>query len=137
MSEVRLSGRAASPGLAIGPVVSMAPTASVSREPSGDPVKEADELRAAIAAAAVGLGELMERSEGEAADILSFQVAMLEDAALAEGAYHAIEAGIPADEAWRAGLEAEIAGYESGGDDYFKARSADLADIRDRVLAHL
>ena len=62
---------------------------------------------------------------------------MLEDEALAEGAYHAIAAGVAADRAWRSALEAEIAGYATAEDEYFRARAADLADIRDRVLAHL
>ena len=68
---------------------------------------------------------------------MEFQVAMLEDDALAEGAYDAISAGIAADHAWRAALDAEIAGYRSAEDEYFRARAADLVDIRDRVLAHL
>jgi phosphoenolpyruvate-protein phosphotransferase (PTS system enzyme I) len=137
MGEIRLSGRAASPGLAIGPVVSMDQAPASLREPTGDPVQEAADLRSAIHAAAEAVRVLAARSDGEAADILAFQVAMLEDDALSEGAFHAIEAGIPADEAWRAALDAEIAGYEDSEDDYFRARAADLADIRDRVLAQL
>ncbi|MDQ0473572.1 putative PEP-binding protein [Labrys wisconsinensis] len=136
MTELRLSGRAAAPGLAIGPVVAMA-AATAARAATGDPAREAGDLRAALAAAAAEITALAERSDGEAADILAFQVAMLEDAALAEGAFHAIEAGIPADHAWRQALAAEIEGYEAAEDEYFRARAADLVDIRDRVLAHL
>ena len=49
----------------------------------------------------------------------------------------AISAGITADHAWRSALDAEIAGYRAAEDEYFRARAADLVDIRDRVLAHL
>ncbi len=107
MGEIRLSGRAASPGLAIGPVVSMDQAPTGRREPTGDPEREAADLRGAISAAAEAVQAVVARSEGEAADILAFQVAMLEDDALSEGAFHAIEAGIPADEAWRAALDNE------------------------------
>ena len=34
-------------------------------------------------------------------------------------------------------MEIEIAGYREAGDDHFSARTADLEDIRDRVLGHL
>ena len=34
-------------------------------------------------------------------------------------------------------MEVEIAGYRDAGDDHFSARTADLEDIRDRVLGHL
>ena len=71
------------------------------------------------------------------ADILEFQVAMLEDDALADAAYGVISEGIAADHAWRLALDVEIAGYRAAEDEYFRARAADIVDIRDRVLAHL
>ncbi|TIW63560.1 MAG: phosphoenolpyruvate--protein phosphotransferase, partial [Mesorhizobium sp.] len=42
-----------------------------------------------------------------------------------------------ADVAWRAALDAEIAGYDASDQDYFRARAADLRDIRDQVLRAL
>jgi len=45
--------------------------------------------------------------------------------------------GITADHAWRLALDVEIAGYRAAEDEYFRARAADIVDIRDRVLAHL
>src|SRR5437879_5617567 len=74
---------------------------------------------------------------GEVADNLEFQVAMLEDDALADPAYEVISVGITADHAWRLALDVEIAGYRAAEDEYFRARAADIVDIRDRVLAHL
>jgi phosphotransferase system enzyme I (PtsI) len=136
VTEIHLTGRAASPGLAIGPVTVL--TAAVeSRRVAGDAAQETAALKAAIEAAIADLARLVEAEQGDAADILEFQVAMLDDDALAEGAFDAIAAGTPADHAWRSALDAEIAGYRSAEDEYFRARIADLVDIRDRVLAHL
>jgi phosphoenolpyruvate-protein phosphotransferase (PTS system enzyme I) len=136
VTEVHLTGRPAAPGLAIGPVTLL--TAAVAdRSAVGDPTQEASALQAAIKAAAADIAGLIATVQGEAVDILEFQVAMLEDDALAEGAYDAISAGIAADHAWRSALDAEISGYRDATDEYFRARAADLADIRDRVLAHL
>jgi phosphotransferase system enzyme I (PtsI) len=136
VTEIHLTGRAASPGLAIGPVTVLT-VAVDSRGTTGDPAQEAAALKAAIEGATAELAELIEAEQDEAADILEFQVAMLEDDALAEGAFDAISAGTPADQAWREVLDAEIAGYRSAEDEYFRARIADLVDIRDRVLMRL
>jgi phosphotransferase system enzyme I (PtsI) len=136
VSEIHLTGRPASPGLAIGPVTVLT-TPAERRTAAGDPDQETAALQAAIERASAELSALAEALVGEAAEILEFQVAMLGDDALAEGAYDAISAGIAADHAWRSALDAEIAGYRSAEDDYFRARGADLVDIRDRVLAHL
>jgi len=80
---------------------------------------------------------LIARSNREAAEILEFQVALLEDDALAEAAFVAIAEGAAADLAWLRAMHEEIAGYEKSDDEYFRARAADLYDIRDRVVAHL
>jgi phosphoenolpyruvate-protein phosphotransferase (PTS system enzyme I) len=136
VAEIHLTGRVASPGLAIGPVAVL--TAAVARRTAtGDPAQEAATLKAAIEGATAEIVKLIGTLEGEVAAILEFQIAMLEDDALAEGAYDAISAGVTADHAWRSALDAEIAGYRSAEDEYFRARAADLVDIRDRVLARL
>ena len=136
MAEIHLTGRAASPGLAIGPVTML--TAAVARRTaSGDPAQETAALQAAIEGATAEIVEQIKTIQGEVADILEFQVAMLEDDALADAAYEAISAGVAADHAWRSALDAEIAGYRAAEDEYFRARAADIVDIRDRVLAHL
>jgi phosphoenolpyruvate-protein phosphotransferase (PTS system enzyme I) len=136
MTEIHLTGRAASSGLAIGPVTLLT-TAVAKRTDVGDPAHETAALQAAIEAATAEIVGLIATVQGEVVDILEFQVAMIEDDALAEGAYHAILEGTAADQAWRAALDAEIAGYRAAEDEYFRARTADLVDIRDRVLAHL
>ena len=136
MAEIHLIGRAASPGLAIGPVTML--TAAVARRTaSDDPAQEAAALRAAIEGARAEIAEQIKTIQGEVADILEFQVAMLEDDALADAAYEVISVGITADHAWRLALDVEIDGYRAAEDEYFRARAADIVDIRDRVLAHL
>ncbi|MGO1074398.1 phosphoenolpyruvate--protein phosphotransferase [Inquilinus sp. CA228] len=130
-----LAGRPAAPGLAIGPVVRLAALAAARRF-SGDPVREVDDLLTAIEAAIADLATLAETTGEDGAGILEFQVAMLEDEALREPALALIAAGVAADTAWRQAVEVEIAGYEDG-EEYVRARIADLSDLRDRVLGHL
>src|SRR5258708_41964 len=136
VTEIHLTGRAASPGLAIGPVTVLM-VAVESRRAMGDPAQATAALKAALEGATAELGELIEAERGQAEDILELQVAMLEDDALAEGAFDAITGGTSADQSWRLALDAEIAGYRSAEDEYFRARIADLVDIRDRVLGRL
>ena len=133
MVERRLIGRMASPGFASGPLVIVSSTPPVRRE-IGDPSGEARALRDAIGAALEQLARLVEDAETDGADILSFQIAMLEDDALTETAFRAISAGARADLAWRASVDREIHGYETADDENFRARASDLRDIRDRVL---
>ncbi|WP_354222576.1 phosphoenolpyruvate--protein phosphotransferase [Bradyrhizobium sp. F1.4.3] len=136
MVEIQLTGRAASPGLAFGPVTMLTMTVA-GRTTSGDPAQEAAALRAAIEGARAELAEQIKTIQGDAADILEFQAAMLEDDALADAAYEVISTGIAADHAWRQALDVEIAGYRAAEDEYFRARAVDIVDIRERVLAHL
>ncbi|MGY4436300.1 phosphoenolpyruvate-protein kinase (PTS system EI component) [Bradyrhizobium sp. F1.13.1] len=95
MAEIHLTGRAASPGLAIGPVTML--TAAVARRTaSDDPAQEAAALRAAIEGARAEIANQIKTIRGDVADVLEFQVAMLEDDALAEPAYGVISDGITA-----------------------------------------
>ncbi|CCD93016.1 Phosphotransferase system enzyme I (Phosphoenolpyruvate-protein phosphotransferase) (major [Bradyrhizobium sp. ORS 375] len=134
--EQRIVGRAASDGLAIGPAVILRALEAASRA-KGSIAEEHAALAAAVVRARQAVAELIERLEGDAAELIGFQMALLEDDALTEAAYARIERGAAADLAWRAAMAEEIAGYESADDEYFRARAADLADIRDRVLRHL
>ncbi len=59
---------------------------------------------------------------------------MLADDSLSRPAFDAINAGRTADKAWSDALAGEIAGYEAADDEYFRARAADLKDIRQQVL---
>lgn len=132
----RLQGTGASDGLFMGPVRRLGGKARTERR-AGTPDAEHEVLRHAIALASAEIAALMERVEGEAQDMLGFQLAMLEDDALSTPALSAIQSGIGAHVAWADALNAEIAGYEASEDDYFRARAADMKDLRDRVLRHV
>jgi phosphoenolpyruvate-protein phosphotransferase (PTS system enzyme I) len=132
----RLHGTGASDGLFMGPVRRLGGKAKAERR-AGSPDTEREVLRHAIAQAAEDLAALMARVEGEAQDMLGFQLAMLEDDALSQPAFSAIQSGVGAHVAWADALEGEIAGYEASEDDYFRARAADMKDLRDRVLRHV
>ena len=137
MSEpLRLQGISASAGYAEGPLFDLDRIAAsyVGKETADD---EKAALETAIAVAAGRLGVLIEMAVGDAADILEFQIAMLGDDALSNPAFAAIRTGLPADRAWRQALDAEIAGYDASDQDYFRARAADIRDIRDQVLRAL
>jgi len=136
VADIRLKGRRASPGFAAGEIVVLATRAAV-RVPTGDPALEAQALQTAVQAAIRELGDLAGRSTGEEADIIGFQLALLDDAALVEPARLAIANGVAADHAWASALDREIADYEGADDEYFRARAGDFKDIRDRVLGHL
>ncbi|CAN7200072.1 phosphoenolpyruvate--protein phosphotransferase [Mesorhizobium caraganae] len=133
---LRLQGISASAGYAEGPLFNLdhGPARYTGKATAGE---EKAALEAALASATDRLATLIETADEEAAGILEFQLAMLEDEALTGPAFAAIPSGMPADLAWRQALDAEIAGYETSDQDYFRARAADMRDIRDRVLRAL
>jgi phosphoenolpyruvate-protein phosphotransferase (PTS system enzyme I) len=126
-------GRTASIGFAHGPFVRVDAGTSGERV-AGSLVEEALALRKAIDTASGQIAELAAIAGGEAAQILEFQVALLEDEDFIEEIFAAIGEGDAADVAWRSALDAQIADYNSAEDEYLKARSSDLADLRDRVI---
>jgi phosphotransferase system enzyme I (PtsI) len=136
MAELRFTGKVASGGFAAGPLARLLKSAGHSRG-GGEPAAEAQALRQAIAASLGQLWELATGAESDGADILAFQIAMLEDDTLSEAAFGAIGSGASADRAWRTALDEQIREYETADDENFRARSSDLSDIRDRVLAVL
>ncbi|WP_051340168.1 phosphoenolpyruvate--protein phosphotransferase [Azospirillum halopraeferens] len=133
-------GRPAAPGLASGPLRRLDEgDGATSARDAGPPEREAADLRDAMAAAAADLADLTAAAgdDADAEGMLAFQLALLEDEALSEPAFAAIAAGAPADAAFRAALDAQVADYAAAEDAYFRARAADLADLRDRVLRRL
>ena len=133
---IRLRGQIAAPGLAAGPLIRLADKPAGARS-AGSPEIERAALLRATAQAASDLARLAAAQTSEAAAILEFQLALLEDADLTSAAFAEIETGASADRAWRQALDAQIADYAAAEDGYFRARSADLGDLRDRVLRAL
>ena len=136
MAELRLVGKPASKGFAAGPLALLTVISAAERQ-KGDPAEEAAALRSAIVRARDQLEQLAGNSSDDGAGILAFQIAMLEDEELAAPAFTRVEQGDAAEATWRAALDAQIADYQTAGDEHFRARASDFADIRDRVLAAL
>jgi phosphotransferase system enzyme I (PtsI) len=134
---VELKGTAASRGLAKGPLVAIAQGAERHRTTQGDPSAERRELQNAVEQAAADLSRLVDALEEDAAAVLEFQIAMLQDEELTGPVFEAVAAGEPAPAAWRKRMEAMMAEYAASEDEYFRAREADIRDIRDRVLRAL
>ncbi len=129
-------GRTASIGFAHGPFVRVDGATSSGRVAAAPPDEEAA-LRAALVSAGQQIAKLAEAVGGDAAQILEFQVALLEDDDFLDPIFAAIVEGAPAHTAWSSALEAQIADYNAAADEYLQARSSDLADLRDRVLRTL
>lgn len=131
---LRLKGISASAGYAEGPLFNLDPVAA-RYAGKATAAEEKAALDTAIGIATGRLTALIEASEGDAADILEFQIAMLEDDALTGPAFAAIAAGQPADAAWRQALDAEIAGYETSDQDYFAHARPTCATSETRCCA--
>lgn len=129
-------GRPASPGRVAGPIHRLATTTPAERR-GGDAASEAAALGAAIARAAAELEALAATLSGPAAEVVEFQRALAEDDALAAPALAAIQTGTEATAAWTAAIAAVADDYRSTGDDYIRARAADLEDLGARVAALL
>ena len=129
-------GRTASIGFAHGPFVRVDGRTSSEHVAAAPPDEEAA-LRAALVSAGQQIANLAEAVGGDAAQILEFQVALLEDDDFLDPIFAAIVEGAPAHTAWSSALEAQIADYNAAADEYLQARSSDLADLRDRVLRTL
>src|ERR1700687_3720019 len=133
----RVEGRSAAPGIALGPLVRLAPVKHDTRQ-SRSAAEEHQALVDALAASQADLGVLArEMEDADAEAILSFQIALLEDDNLAAPAFALIDGGEVANRAWSAALALQISAYEGATDPYFRARASDLRDLRDRVLRHL
>ena len=69
-----------------------------------------------------------------AADMLEFQLALLDDEDLIGPIFERIAAGEPADRRLAPGAGCRDRGISASGDEALEARVSDLADLRDRVL---
>src|SRR3984957_15208769 len=133
----RVEGRPAAPGIALGPLVRLAPARDDPRQ-QRSPAEEHQALVDALAASHADLTALANQAEeADAEAILSFQIALLEDDSLSAPGFARVAGGEVANRAWRAAIDPEIASYDEADDPYFRARASDLRDLRDRVLRHL
>ena len=136
LARLAYRGRTASIGFAHGPFVRV-DAAPSGQHASGTPEDEKRALRGALESAGRQIAFLANAAGGEAAQILEFQVALLDDDDFLDPVFAAIAAGVAADAAWSSALDDQIADYNSASDEHLQARSSDLADLRDRVLRTL
>src|ERR1700687_1246534 len=133
----RIEGRSAAPGIALGPLVRLAPAKHDARQHRS----AAEEHQALVDALAAPQGDLIslahETRDDEGETILACQIALVEDDNLTAPAFTSIAVGEVANRAWSAAIDSEIASYDEASDPYFRARASDLRDLRDRVLRHL
>jgi phosphotransferase system enzyme I (PtsI) len=129
-------GRTASIGFAHGPFVRVVAVADGGRE-IGTPEEEKAALRAALDSAARQIAMLANDAGGEAAQILEFQVALLEDEDFVDPIFATILSGVSAERAWSSAVDEQLRIYGSAADEYLRARSSDLVDLRDRVIRTL
>jgi phosphotransferase system enzyme I (PtsI) len=132
-ARLAFRGRTASMGFAHGQFVRVNTSAS-SKRTAGSPLEEAESFRDAVHAASGQIAEVAAAAGGEAAQILEFQVALLEDEEFLDPVFASIDKGVAADAAFSRVIDEQIADYNSAPDEYLQARSSDLADLRDRVL---
>lgn len=127
--ELRLQGRGASGGFARGRI-------HVRRSPqdSRSEAAAAVDLPTAVRIALSELRRLQQTADDTAAEILQFQVELLNDPELIAGALDAIEKGEPPAAAFRAAMQEHLRVYEEASSEYLRERAADVRDLRDRVL---
>ncbi|MGO2007588.1 phosphoenolpyruvate--protein phosphotransferase [Vreelandella alkaliphila] len=141
LKEGELAGLVASPGLAIGPLISyQLPLPAVPLMGEGEAVEIA-RLKKAL----LSVGEALANAEAQAtrqgqnaeAEIFAAHGAWLEDPDLAAAAGKHISEGRSAGQAWREALDGEAARLAASGNTLLAARVADLRDLQRRVMVEL
>ncbi|MCR5054664.1 MAG: phosphoenolpyruvate--protein phosphotransferase, partial [Lachnospiraceae bacterium] len=140
----RFLGKGVSPGIAIGKIHVVKKTEHEIRcIKCEDTLKECEKYEAARAKVQSEREELYEKTVNEAgeeaADIFQFHVAILdEDEDLTEGIMEMIrEEGCNAEYAVETVFEQQADVFRNMDDAYYKARSADIVDVKNAVLAVL
>jgi phosphotransferase system enzyme I (PtsI) len=131
MTERTHSGLAASGGIAIGTIHLQAAA------PDAVPAIAGISLPEAIAATIAQLRELQRGQDDLAADIIEFQIELLEDGTLTETAMARIARGESPAQAFIDDMQAHLAIYLEAESALFRARAIDVRDLRDRVLRNL
>ncbi|MEI9851328.1 MAG: putative PEP-binding protein [Sphingomonas sp.] len=130
MAERRLPGLPASAGFATGRIHLVRAAAQAAGAPRVG-------LAEAIAATVAQL-ELLQQGQGRlAAEIVAFQIELLGDDALTADAFAEIARGADPATAFAAAVDRHLALYLDAESELFRARAADVRDLRARVLANL
>lgn len=134
----RVSGIAASPGIAIGPVLVRKPQAIDYPARGESPAVELQRLDAALDKVFREIGVLIEESQvASIREIFTTHQAMLRDPALREEIQVRLQKGLSAEAAWMDEIESAAQQQEALHDKLLAERAADLRDVGRRVLACL
>lgn len=142
--EARFKGVAGSPGVAIGTVVVMTPTADL----RSVPFQTCDDIDAELAFFHRCLGaaredvknlglQLEQRLNAQERALFDAYLSMLDDASLGGEVTERIRQGISAAYAWSEVILEHERNFSSMNDPYLRERAADVRDLGRRVLAYL
>ena len=143
--EIRLAGVAASPGIAFGRIVRIGGDAEDVEERTIDPGEvsaEIKKLKIALEKSKADLREMYKKTHesygAEAAEIFSVHEMMLDDPAVVDESIKKIEADlINADAAFATVMEKFVGLLRGMDDELLKARSADVIDLKRRVIRYI
>jgi phosphotransferase system enzyme I (PtsI) len=107
------------------------------RAHTGSRQEPAHGVVSAILVAAEQLRALQARAHDLGAEVLAFQLELLEDDSLVFELLKAVDAGASPQEAIHRVFGRQIAAFEESDSERFASRGADLADLRDRLLGAL
>ncbi len=137
-----MTGRAASPGIAIGPAHTLAgPSFEPSAREQGSVEEEAAAFKGAVSSVETKIWDLhaqmKERVGDEEAAIFEAHAMFVSDPEIERIALEAVESGRSAPDAVTEAFDGFAAMLAALDDPYLAARATDLVDVRDQVLAEL
>ena len=138
-----LRGLAASPGIAIGPVLQYRPKLpAIERHTGKDSTAEWQRLQTAVQTAITEIEALQiqttQQVGAEEAAIFEAHQLILQDPDLHTDVKATLDSEqINVEVAWQAAIEATAVAFQNLDDPYFQARAADVRDVGNRVLRHL
>ena len=130
------AGHIASRGVAIGRAVFHHQHAFDDR-PSGTVEDETRLFHQSINAAQAAIRALIDNTEKDIAEVLEFQLALIQDRSLIDPAVAAVATGTSAHTAWTQTLNEQLRRFEAADDPYFRGRTSDLLDLKRHVLNHI
>jgi phosphoenolpyruvate-protein phosphotransferase len=132
-----LHGVTASPGLASGPLFRL-DTLELGEDLGGHrPDEQRQILSEALVEVRADISTSLDHDQHEQSAIFATHLAMLEDPALLDAAFDAIDQGQAATHAWSHAVLAQCANLEKLGNALLAERANDLRDLRQRVLLTL
>ena len=130
------SGHVASRGIAIGKAVLIQHRIHEQR-PADSIETESGLLLDSIESVKTALSALIRNADKDIADVLEFQLALVQDKTLIDPALAAIRDGNSVQSAWVQTIDDQLRHYKESDNTYFQGRSSDLADLKQQVLNHL